>query len=377
MPHGGGHHGGGGFHHHGGGGFGHWGGHRHHHHHRHYGYRPTGVWWYGGGGYYGYRRGRIIFWGSSLVVTCIIIIAVTLSVRFSTGGEDEKYFTPGDTRIHSFSSFFCSGLQVGVPGLPSGSTGHAYLIDTVPPLSEKNMVNFTKYFGLNSGEFEYWHYYLYKGSNISYSACVSEDSHATSFSFYIVKGTSKFSSWKDEPTKSKAVSSVYVATSCDQGFNYLTYSIKDEDHYYLAYSHTASYNLRGMQNIIIERFEYSAPNTSLSSCELSNDNTCTLSVGFSAKKNKGLVILPIPSNIDWDSTLYKVMFKCSPQAFGYVIITLVPLAFVFIVLFVIIIFCVYRAKKSSSKPVGVQGASDETEKTPLHTDQPPPYNPNY
>lgn len=308
---------------------------------------------------------------------CIIIISVTLSVRFSTGGEDEKFFTPGDTRIHSFSSFFCSGLQVQVPELPSGSTGHAYLIDTVPPLSERNTVNFTQYFTLDPGDYEYWHYYLYKGSNISYSACISENSPATSFRFYIVKGTSKFSSWKDEPSSSKSVSSVYVTTSCDQGFNHLSYSIKDEDHYYLAYSqYTGSSRVQGTQNMIIDRFEYSAPNTSLYSCELSNDNTCTLSVGFSAKKNKGLVILPIPSNVDWDNTVYNVMFKCSPQAIGYVIITLVPLAFVFMVLFVIMIYCVYRAKKSSSKSIGVQGTS-ETEKTPLHDDQPPPYNPNY
>ena len=378
MPHGGGHHGGGGFHHHGGGGG--WGGYRHHHHHHHrgYGYRPTGVWWYGGGGgYYGYRRGRIIFWGSSLIVVCIIIVSVTLSVRFSSGGEDEKFFTPGDTRIHRFSSFFCTSLQVQVPELPPGSHGHVYLIDTIPPLNERNTVNFSKTFSLSVDNYEYWHYYFYKGSNISYSACVSENSHSKSFYFYIIKGTSKFGSWKDDPSPSKAVSSVYVSTTCDQGFKHLTYSIKDEGHYYLAYSSTASYKVSGTQNLFIERFEYSAPNNSLHSCELGSGNTCVLPVGFSAKSNKGLVMMPIPPNVDWDNTVYNVMFKCSPQAVGYVIITLVPLAFVFMVLFAIIFLCYYCTKKRS-KPVGVQG-TNETDKTPLYNEQeqPPPYNPSY
>ena len=330
-----------------------------------------------------YRGGRRfngwVCGGAGIAVSVIVLLTVTLSIRFSSQGEDEKHYAPGDTRIHSFSSFFCSSLQVSVPELPSSALASVYLLRNDPSLTDTNVVNFTSSFSLSENDYEYWHFYLYPGSNISYSGCVSSSSTGSAYTFYIIKGTGNFNNWKNDPSTSRSVSHSYVTSKCDSSSNTVSYSIRDEDHYYLAYSYVGDYSVSGRQSLNIERFEYSAPNNSLYSCQLSGSDTCKLSVSFSSSTNKALVIMPIPSNVDWDSTTYNVIFKCSPQAAGYAIITLAPFGLLALIIAAAIgLACYFRMKKKQSyKPLGPQ-QENETEKTPVYTEQqPPPYNPSY
>ena len=91
-------------------------------------------------------------------------------------------YTPGDTRLHTFSSFFCSAVSLEVDASIGAA---AYLVDTPPQLSEnRTFFSFTYTAVYRPDEYKYWQYYLYPNSSI-YMTVLSDQMNAE---FTLVKG---------------------------------------------------------------------------------------------------------------------------------------------------------------------------------------------
>lgn len=345
----------------GGGGWGH----HHHHHHRGGGFvYGTGL-YYGGG-----RRGNGWVWGGiGFTIIVIVILSVALSIKFVGEPNEEKQYTPGDTRIIPFSTFFCSGLTVSSPELAFDA--HLYLLtNEPPPLSFHHTIQFNDSFSLIEGQYQYWHFYMHANSNFSLEGCVTNSQD--SYTFYIIKGTSNFHSWTDNPSSAKAVSSKYITKQCQFGKTSLTYSIAHDDHYYFAYYNDDNYYpVKGQQSLTLHRSEYDIPDASLVkyNCSFTSSTKCTFAVGFFSPFDKVLLTLQIPSNVDWSNAQYQIDIDCNSQALGYVIITVVPFIFVVILLAIVVgVVIWYRKQKTKTYQPLNYGKVD---------DPPPPYNPKY
>lgn len=361
MPHGGGHIGGG---HHGGGGGGGFH-HHHHHHHGHYG----GVVYTSGPFFYGRYRYRGWIWGGVGIVTVIcIVIAVVLSVHYGGETNDENMYTPYDTRLHYFSTFFYSGATVRSQDIPINNNGTLYLLQEKPPLTSRNVFSFNDSFTIDGGEYRYWHFYLYPNSNFTLRACVI----GTSYTFYIIKGTSKFKQWIDSPSTSKSVKHLLVSQSCDDDDdNSMSYTATEEDHYYFVYYYDGYNRVSGKQFLSFERYEYSVPDSNViaDQCSFTATSSCKLTTNFRSKYNKLLIVMPSPSNVDWNTEQYQVYYSSHNQPLGYVIVIVPPVLVVVVIVIAIIIaiICCRRAKKRSYNPLIAETISAS----------PPPYNPKY
>ena len=83
-------------------------------------------------------------------------------------------FSPGDTRIMSFGSFFCDEITLGDNSTRTEAT--AYLITDAPPLTLKNSFTISSALSLRFAgrqSYHYWNYYLYPGSNFTTSLRVT------------------------------------------------------------------------------------------------------------------------------------------------------------------------------------------------------------
>ena len=77
---------------------------------------------------------------------CIIVFGAPIALIFfiaavtpSSTDIATNFFSPGDSRLMQFSSFFCEGVNVKVDSVATDAT--LFLVDTPPPLSDAN--NFT------------------------------------------------------------------------------------------------------------------------------------------------------------------------------------------------------------------------------------------
>ena len=375
MPHGGGHV----SHHHGGGG-GHFGGggHRHHHHHHrhnHYG----GVVYTGGGYYGGYRsRYRVWLWGGiGLFLTAAVVIAVTCSVTLSRKEEEENRFASGDTRIKRFENFFCSGIKASTSYGFSDKSAKAYVIKQAPSLTDRSNVSFEDGFTLYADRYNYWHFFLYKNSNISLDACINT---GNGYWFYIIKGTSKWNDWKDYASDSKAVFNSFISRSCDNGMVTKRYRVTGNDHYYIAYYNSdPDVEVSGKQTLGLHRFEYSEPpDTNLPSCSFAGPNTgssCSVKVPMLSDQTKVLVRFPnVTDDAEQD---FHVNLDCIPRPEAYVIVVVPPVILVIVVCTCIVACVVYRkkAKKKQYRPLLSEGTANHT--PALDPSAPPPFNPGF
>ena len=380
MPHGGGH-----VSHHGGGGGG--GSHHHHHHHSFGGHHHQsygGVVYTGGGGPYYYSRYRGWIWGIvGIVLIVAIVVTITLSVNYARKEDEENKYSPGDTRIHKFNTFFCSGVEVS-SSKSFSNDGYVYLLADKPPLTSHNNFSIDDNFTLSEDDYHYWHFYLYPNSNISLKACVSD---RNSYTFYIIKGTSQWNDWKDYASNSKSVHHAIIQQSCRLGNQSLQYKVNHEDHYYLAYYNDGINTVKGKQSLNMERFEYSFQSLStVPNCSFSGPTTgssCKLTTKMFSSKNKALLVIPEPPHdSDWEN-YYTINVDCIARVEGYVIVTVPPFVLIVgIVTCVILVLVCYRSmKKRKYQPLLASTNYPSTKSTvpppfdPTHEGDPPSYKP--
>ena len=373
MPHGGGHHGGGGGHFHGGG----------HHHHRHYG----GVVYTGGGFYYRTRYRGCIWGGVGISLSIVIMLVVTLSVTLSRNEEKENRYTPGDTRIKTFDTFFCHGVKVFTFYQFTSEDASAYIITTPPPLTARNNFSIDDQFSLYEQDYSYWHFYLYRDSVINLKSCTS---NGKGYNLYIIKGTSKWNDWKDYASDSKAVRYKYISTHCSESgvvsqVEEVDYKVETDDHYYIAYYNDDDQEAIVQQTLFLDRLEYRAPNSSSHTCSFAGPNSgssCELNVPMLSKQNKVLVILPNVEDSKKEDT-FRLNIDCIPRAEAYMIVILPPLIFLTLLVFCVVACCVYwrKMKKNTYRPLAGDTypttSQKETFNDPNVVPPPPPANPGF
>ena len=149
MPHGGGHSGSG------GGGFG--GGSFHGGGYHGGGYHGEG--YHGGGHHHGGAANGWFLWGfvGFIIIGTVVVTVIVLSVSYYGGeGSEENNYTPGDTRLHTVSTFFCNSVKVKMAD-DSSQQGYVnlYLLDEKPSLTARNSFSIFNSFTLSQYYYEY------------------------------------------------------------------------------------------------------------------------------------------------------------------------------------------------------------------------------
>jgi hypothetical protein len=314
-------------------------------------------------------------WGGVVVTFIVIIIVViAVSIRFGGNGSDEeKKFTPGDTRFQYVSTFFCNQIRASSHDGLMTAQGNVYLLDHIPSIDSHSLVTIPNdKFTLYSGDYKYWNFYLHPQSTFSLDACISDDSPGGSYTFYIIKGTGNFNSWLDDPRSSVSLSYKYISRLCSQGMTHMTFTVKDEDHYYLVYYNDDYIPVSGTQNVTLDRMTYSIPSNSIQNCSFDELNSCEVNIDFVSPIDKILIIISTPPNVDWDTDTYAIDIDCNPQPYGYVIITVGPFLLLVFCLVAVISLCVlYRRVYKRSTII-------KDSLIPIRSESPPPpYNESY
>ena len=248
-----------------------------------------------------------------------------------------NFFSPGDSRLISFSSFFCDGVDVQIDSVATGAT--LFLVDTVPPLSDTNNFNLTDMRTLGAGKFRFWQYYLYSSSNISVSVCsnILVDVH-------IVQGNSNANGWARSPGRQQAKLFHRVTKKCpqQQGFSY---TVEEEDQYYIIFHNSLSrrkvrYNLE----LSIERFKYDIESGNHSRiCYAPPGKQCSVDISYGTGSQLSLVVTDIPMNVDWGENV-DVKTSCNRRDWAYAVVILPNILVVTTIVVLIATYLIYYRK---------------------------------
>ena len=130
------------------------------------------------------------------LIIVLLSIIVPLATRLSKQNVDiaTDFYSPGDSRLLSLSSFFCDG---GVLTLTSNTVdADLYRVGSTPPLSDINNFTVTEHLSFDPLEFRFWQYHLYQNSTITLS--VSTDYF---IDVYIIKSKANANYWSTSPSE--------------------------------------------------------------------------------------------------------------------------------------------------------------------------------
>ena len=255
-----------------------------------------------------------------------------------------NFYSPGDSRLMSFSSFFCDSVRFSVE---SEATGAAFfLVDSAPPLTDQNNFTINTNSTLEQNEYHFWQYHLYPNSRVSIDVCA--DCSRVFVDVYVIKGNTNFNKWGDGPGEDHARLFQQVSTMCPMKIP-LPYIVDEEDEYYFVVHNSFDriaiyYDL----TLTVNRFEYQSPLTEINStaidhCTISSGGNCAVDIPYGTGSQLALVVTDIPENVDWGENV-DVKTSCSRRHWAYAVVVLVPLFVVtvgisFIVLVVLYYWC--------------------------------------
>ena len=336
--------------------------------------------------------------GCLVSIGVIVVLSITLSIRFSFGNDNSAGYAPTDTRLVSYSSTFCEGLTLISETGHSQSTGKMYLLSETPQLNANESFSITEDIIISSyGDYQYWNFYLHPGSNFLLSVCYNDDSSGHFTYVYLIKGTKNFNIWKDNADSDKSFHYFLLAASysCSSN-NKRTYSFNvanDNEYYFVFYSSHFSSDHVSVQ-IDFYRTKYTIPDSSvLDNCSLQLDgsSTCSIDTPYSPQRTALLVLDTTADPIQWDTNV-DISVSCSTRAWPYVVISLSIISFVVLLVVgvVMAIVCVRRHKKKKYAPLvdsNTSATSTTTTTTATVTatvfdpkpqsNPPPPFNPSY
>lgn len=321
-------------------------------------------------------------------MVALVIIAISVGASVGTNSKSsERQYTPGDTRLVSVDSSFCSGASVS--GTNSVLEATFYALSRPPALTSWN--NFT----LNessvsvpfSGYVNY-QFYLHKGSAANIRSCLA-GSLVPSLRLLIIKGTSNFNSWVNRPSTSRALHSYTISQTCP-GNNTFDFQSTSDDYYFFVYYNTArSTSARVSVWLQFYRTQYTVnPSDVVSSCHYDGVESCSISTA------SGATYLLVVSNDRPHSQDGDFSVDCIANGGIIAVIVLIPLLVLALLVAVIIVVACYCRYKHSKKAAAsappttasatdpmVQAAQPEAPTTAtvvnVTTTAPPAYNPGY
>ena len=271
-----------------------------------------------------------------VLLICGIIIGVAIGLNKAGESMDNSdddldstvtistdFYSPGDSRLLSLSSFFCDG---GSLELSSNSVdAELFLIDdtSIPALNDTNQFTVSIESTIDSTEFRFWQYHLHPNSNISVSVCTD-----LLVDLYIVKGNNNANSWASNPSQDLAEMFQYAPACCNdlQNTSTISYRVEQEDEYYVILHNSLSMEIILSASLYFERTEYSVPDlSSKESCFVSEQGNCLVGIDYSTGSQQFLVITSIPERVDWGENV-GVSLICDQRGWAYAVVILVTIS---------------------------------------------------
>ena len=317
----------------------------------------------GGGGYYGgSSSGRggggncctsIISCIIVFVVVFVIVLPITLTRR--SGSSVPVFYAPGDSRIVSYSSFFCAGITLIDRSMRTGSS--LYLIRETPPLTDRNEFTIrNSSISLPDNMYNFWNYYLYPNSNFTTEVCTRPNS--ADGTFYVIRGRGNFQSWTNNPSTDDALGFFSIDIPCSGTRHRYSFNARIEDEYYFVYYNNrggsrsqSRESLRLNVTIFVERFQYSTSgldeDESVANCSVPSVGECTLTVPYGSD-HRALIVTDIPDDVNWEENV-DVNWHCVNRGWAVAVVVLVPLLTIAGVIGAVITAIVCYIKRESIK----------------------------
>ena len=268
-------------------------------------------------------------------LTVLFPTVVTLALRSGSSTESlPVLYTPGDSRIVSYSSFYCAGITLTDRSVRIGSS--LYLIRETPPLTDRNeLIIPNSSVSLRDNTYIYWNYYLYPNSNFTTEVCTRSAYSATG-TFYVIRGRDNFQSWINDPSTDKALGFFSIYLPCSRMKHRYSFNARVEDEYYFVYYNNRGYiiygrgiifNLQFSVTISVERFQYSTSDLdedeSVANCSVPSVGECTLTVPYGSDY-RALIVTDAPDDVNWEENV-EVNLHCVSRGWAVAVVVLVPL----------------------------------------------------
>ena len=265
-----------------------------------------------------------------------------LSVRYTgdENGGSKTYYAPGDTRFFSYSPGFCESLTL--KDYSSLTSATLYLLKRKPPLTNRDNFTVDVSEQINGGDYSYWNYFLYAGSNFSMSYCLDL---TQSLNFYVIRGKHAFSHWEDNPSASYAQAYILISNSCSGGPKSFAYNISGSgSEYYFAFDNFGASPSKIRATLHFERTLYDIHQDDsivVDFCQAGGQfgRSCTVDVPYDTDYY-ALIAVDVPQNPNWEENV-GIDWECGPRVWVYTIIVLVPLVFVALCITAAALVCCY------------------------------------
>ena len=319
-----------------------------------------------------------------IVFVLVIVLPITFTRRSGSSTESlPVFYTPGDSRIVSYSSFFCAGITLTDRSVRIGSS--LYLIREPPPLTDRNeLIIPNSSVSLRDNTYIYWNYYLYPNSNFTTEVCTRSAYSATG-TFYVIRGRDNFQSWINDPSTDKALGFFSIYLPCSRMKHRYSFNVRVEDEYYFVYYNNRGYiiygrtrgiifNLQFSVTISVERYQYSTSDLdedeSVANCSVPLVGECTLTVPYGSDY-RALIVTDVPDNVNWEENV-EVNLHCVSRGWAVAVVVLVPLLTIAGVIGAVITSIVCYIKRESIKDCfsgqmpSLQHVSPSTQVQPSH-----------
>lgn len=289
---------------------------------------------------------RVIFTVIEIIVLVVLLsvfialVVVTRNMVLPNSGDTQ--FSPGDSRIFSYSSFFCDNIIL--TGQSARTNASMHLIKERPQLYNSHNVSFSSTPTLSEGEHIPYNFYLFSNSSFSAHVCVNEQN--SNGQFYIIRGRNNFTDWVRQP---RTLPATYFR-ALSRGCQALNYEVDIECDYFFVFYHEpttseTSDNLLFNITIQLTRFQYRIPDLKETSMKLNcslpdSKGSCTIPIPLGSDY-QALVVIDIPEDVDWANERVDITWRCEERRWGVGLMQSAILLALFIigVIATAVIFC--------------------------------------
>lgn len=310
----------------------------------------------------GCGRGGLVWIPIGFIVA--VVLALSLGLGLGTQPKDinntEKYAL-SDNVIVSYNKDFCQGLWAKSTVAPNNfqSSAMLYLLNDSPLLADRERFNLSESANLDpSINYHSWNFYMNTGSTVSFEACYHQPENIPAnydVIFYLIKSTSNFNKWVDDPDKSHTLKHSYLTLQCQT----IYYQIEKDDMYYFVFyldSHSStSLDIDFQFDRTVYRI---SPESVVHDCSfpLDGHSSCSINVPMSSGYTAVLSLntsLPIDYN---DGA--EIYINCHPRAWLYaVIVCAVVIPVTFVVILCLAAVCIYIKAKGGANNYSFIGGS--------------------
>ena len=288
---------------------------------------------------------------AGLIVLAVITVVATLWLKLSEPTLP-CFFSPGDTRLVSFSSLFCESITLSSSSTSTAAT--IYLVKETPPLEQSNSFTVEESFHLSRRQFGYLNYYLHPNSSFSMFAC--SQSVSSNNQFHVIRGKSGFIDWMQFPRWNSNSTILYRLGFTCGTMTMSPYKTTVGNEYYFAFYNPGSLQLQISARMSVLRYQYSLSNHTrgLPNCTATANDDCSVSIPFNSYSS-ALIVTDVPQSVNWKEKI-DIAWTCNPRPWPIIVIVLIAAFIALMVSALIAVFVVGRHFARLRKLVGGTGS---------------------